>query len=147
MGYPYYPPPSDYSETLPEIPTSIHTFAVRFSRCFSELTQSRQSWWNPTAWIPRPNSAADKAIRTTLFALDSAVDYIRIRPYSQGSLQLAGILFNAVLEVAGLPSLNIDFGDETWAWYTLKAVDGNLEPLSSRVLDELVIALGRPPLD
>src|SRR5947207_4049333 len=146
FGHPYYPHVNT-SDFMPQVPISIQHFEKRFNRCFTELTQSRQPWWKPSTWIPGSNSAANRAIRTISFALDSSIDYIRFRPYSQGTIRFAGILFNAILEVAGLPSLNIQFGDEMWACYTLKAMDGNLEPLLDRVLDELVVALDLSTLD
>lgn len=94
MGLPNYDPPINISELWPE---SIQSFANCFSQCFTELTQSRQSWWNPVRWIPLPTSAANKGVRTLLF--------------------------------------------------TLKALDGDLEPLLKRVLDVLIIAFNQSPLD
>ena len=138
FGPPYYP-----LDFTPQVPVSIQNFEKHFSRCFTELIQLRRPWWKPTTWIPSPKSAANQAIRTIFFALDSSINYIRLRPYSQGTIRFAGILFNAVLEDVGLPSLNIQFGNESWAWYTLKAVDNDLEPLLNRVLDELVFTLSR----
>jgi hypothetical protein len=70
-------------------------------------------------------------------AIDAVQKYIRLSPFEKGNVQFAGIVFNAVLEVVGLPSLNIDFGSEEWAGFTLKAVDGDLEPLLGKVLDKL----------
>jgi hypothetical protein len=142
FGPPYYHQ-ANTPDFIPQIPISIENFAKLFNRGFTELTQLQRSWWKPITWIPSSNSAAKQAIRTILFALDSSINYLRLRPYSQGTIRFAGILFNAVLEIVGLPSLNIQFGDETWAWYTLKAVDEDLEPLLNRVLDELVFTLGR----
>jgi hypothetical protein len=60
-------------------------------------------------------------------------------------VEFGGILFNAILELVGLPCLDIDFGSEKWAPATLKAVNGDLDPLLKGVLEELVIALNLPP--
>jgi hypothetical protein len=138
FGPPYYP-----IDFPPQVPISIQNFEKHFEHCFTELTQPQRPWWKPMTWIPTPESAVNQAIRTIFFALNSSINYIRLRPYSQGTVRFAGILFNAILEHIGLPSLNIQFGDECWAWDTLKAVDNDLEPLLNRALDELVLSLSR----
>ena len=51
------------------------------------------------------------------------------------------------MEAVALPSLNIDFADEMRAYYTLKAVDGDIEPLLRKVLNELVFVLRQLPPD
>jgi hypothetical protein len=55
------------------------------------------------------------------------------------------MLLDAVFEAVGLPSLNMDLGGEELAWYTLSAVDGDLEPLLGKVLERLVLTLRRNP--
>lgn len=86
-----------------------------------------------------------KSVQTSFFAVDFLRRYIQINPYEKGNVIVATILFNAVLEVVGLPTLNIDFADKTWAFYTLKAVDGDMEPLLVKVLEELIVTLRQPP--
>ena len=136
----------DFIETMdvPPISDSLLKFQDRFNLCYRDLTQ--QSWRRPSTSTHGPDLATNTAIRTISIALDLSTDYIRLSPYSQGTFRFAGSLFNAVLEVVGLPSLNVKFGDEAWAWYTFKALGGNMEPLLSRVLHELVFALAQSPL-
>jgi hypothetical protein len=149
LGNPYYPDVNNL-DYYPPIPFAVRAYAASFCQCFTELTHSK-SWWMFNGWTAASGSqlAAHKAIRTSYFALNFLRKYIQLNPHSHANVHLAGILFNAILEVVGLPSLDIDFADEKWAYYTLKAVDGDMELLLERVLEKLVVVLaplaeGRP---
>jgi len=85
-------------------------------------------------------------VQTSYFAVDFLRRYIQINPYEKGNVIVAGILFNTMLEVVGLPTLNIDFTDKMWVYYTLKAVDEDMEPLLNKVLEELMIVLRQLPM-
>lgn len=84
------------------------------------------------------DTAAYDSIRTVYFGLDTLRKYIRLSPFTNNNIPLAAVLFNVVLEFVDLPCLNIDFGGEEWAWYTLKAVEGDLNPILGKVMKLLV---------
>jgi hypothetical protein len=144
-----YDPREKHTDAFPVVPLPIQAYALLFYQCFTNLTHSQSAWKsNLMSWAASSGSqlAAHKAIQTSYFAVDFLRKYIQINPYAQGTVTLARILFNAVFEVVGLPTLNIDFADEIWAYYTLKAVDGDMEPLLDKVLEELLVALRQPPI-
>jgi hypothetical protein len=146
LGPPYYPQIDD-DEFLTDIPRQLRHFAFPFTQCFIALTSPSQSWWEKIrTWIiPGTQVATHKAIQTTYFALDSMRSYIRQSPFESHNLVMGSVLFNAILEALGLPSLNINFGDERWASDTLRAMDGDLEPLLTGVLEVLLLQLGENP--
>jgi hypothetical protein len=73
------------------------------------------------------------------------LDCIRVNPHLTRSVDVASMLLDATFEAVGLPSLNMDLGGEELAWYTLNAVDGDLELLLGKVLERLVLTLRRKP--
>ncbi len=153
FGDPDYPQ-SNHWEFHPTISFPIRSYARSFCHCFIELTHtSGSSWASLKRWARttmtsgRRQLAVHKTVHTTYFALDYLRKYIQLHPFTHRTVNVAGILFNAIMEAVGLPSLNIDFADEMWAYYTMKAVDGDIEPLLRKVFDELVSVLEQLPSD
>ena len=153
FGDPDYPQ-SNHWEFDPTVSFPILSYARSFCHCFIELTHTSGSSWaslkrwaRTTTTSGRRQLAVHKTVHTAYFALDYLPKYIQLHPFTHRTVNVAGILFNAIMEAVGLPSLNIDFGDEMWAYYTMKAVDGDIEPLLRKVLDELVSVLEQLPSD
>jgi len=135
IGEPYYPHEIyDSDDFMRDWPFPIQEFTISFSHCFTNLTRFAL----PVRGHSDANRAVYKTIRTVYLALNGLRMYIRMSPFTQNNIQLAGVLFNAILEVVGLPCLNIDFGSEEWAWYTLKAADGDLDSLLRKVLELMI---------
>jgi hypothetical protein len=133
------------SDPIPYIPHPILEITESLTSCFTELTRAPSTTWSLVTWVTCRGNSVHKTVRTVAFAIDQLRRYIRLSPFATGSVEFGGILFNAILELVGLPCLNIDFGSEKWAPATLKAVNGDLDPLLKGVLEELVVALNLPP--
>jgi hypothetical protein len=146
-------PPPEYphlmsrkpGDLIPYLPHPILEITGSLTSCFDELTRASSRTWSPVTWVPSRGNSVHKTVRTVGFAIDQLRRYIRLSPFATGSVEFGGILFNAILALVGLPYLNIDFGSEKWSPATLKAVNGDLDPLLKAVLEELVIALNLPP--
>jgi hypothetical protein len=145
IGEPYHPRTDD-DDFYPYIPEPVVHFSTSVGNCFKSLTFPTLSWWSFNLWSGYgKRHGVRQTIKTAYFAIDTVRKYITMSPFEKGNVQFAAIIFNAVFEVVGLPSLNIDFKSQEWAGITLKAVDGNSQPLLEKVLEKLVYALNQDP--
>lgn len=126
------------------IPVALYYFPAPLSRCLQELTNANSDASKLLKWFSSPEKlAARKTIRTVYVALDQLRRYITAKPCQEGNYAVAEILFNAILEMSGLPCLSINFASERWVEYTQMALKGDLEPLMVVVLNELIQSLTR----
>ena len=89
---------------------------INSDESFIELTHTSGSSWaslkrwaRTTTTSGRRQLAVHKTVHTAYFALNYLPKYIQLHPFTLRSVSVAGILFNAIMEVVALPSLNIDF--------------------------------------
>jgi hypothetical protein len=117
---------------------SFGNFPKQLSVCLRELTRAdpQQGSWSPVELATR------RTVHTVYVALDQLRRYISTKPYEEGgNYEIGGILFNAILEMSGLPCLPVDFAGDRWEGYTQLALDGDMGPLMVNVLNELIRGL------